>query len=221
MKHFAALLVLGFTVLFARADEPMIKVVVRQEAPTLAPGSYPTTPKTVYRLGPTKGRIEQAVDNDHHVQPLVIVDGKDAWFIDELSKTGKHMVDPSSDHTFYAPIVPNAEDQAVQGNDQLAVGGMQELRTFEIGHEMEFMRRHNVSPRAETEGDAKYSLYECTAQGYTLRLYLNQDSMVPAKSEVLQNGKLIVRLIYQQYQAVPADASLFRPPVGVKISEGQ
>ena len=170
----------------------MLKIVFRPETPGVAIDSALAQSQTLYRWTSTRGRVEKPLDPKTHVQQLFIADGKDGWFIDQVTKTGQHMVDPSMDHNFYAPIVPPPDPKSPAP-----------VRAFEIGHELDFMRSQNVSPRAVAENGTKYSLYECTTQGYTLRLYLNRDTMTPAKSEVLQDGKLLGRLVYLQYQSLP------------------
>jgi hypothetical protein len=204
-------LIVGLTLVFgaiAFADDPMTKIIFRQESTEVAPNSYAAKPKTIYLWQSTKGRVEQALDIEHNTQQLFIADGKDGWIIDEVSKTGQHMIDPSTDHNFYAPIIP-------QPNAQTPAP----LRSFELGHELAFMREQNVSPKAVTESGRKLMLYECEGAGYTLRFYLAFDDAKPVKSEVLQGGKVILRLIYLEYSTLPADPSLFAPPAGVKIIE--
>jgi hypothetical protein len=192
------------------ADEPMTKVVFRPDMPGLSPTAPGAQPKTLYRWQLTKGRVEESLDQDHHVQPLFIADGKDGWFIDEVTKTGKHMIDPSTDHNFYAPIIPPPSPN-----------GSAPVRSFEIGRELDFMNSQKVSPKSTVKDGQMLQLYECVQEVYTIDLYVSPTSGMPVESDVLKDGKLVVRLIYTEYSnSLPADPKLFAPPPDVKISEG-
>ena len=191
------------------ADEPMTKVVFRLESPTILPASPGAEPRTLYRWQATKGRVEEGIDSEHKVQPLFIADGKDAWFINLITKSGRHMVDPSADETFYAPIIPPESPKA-----------QVPIRNFEIGRELAFMNSQKIAPKPATKDGQALQLYECIQDGYTLDVYVSPTIGTPVESDVTKDGKPIVKVIYSEYSTtLPADPKLFAPPPNITISD--
>jgi len=191
------------------ATESMTKVVFRQEGPDVAPGSFGAKPKTLYRWKSTMGRVEQALDADHHLQELFIANGKDGWLINLADKTGTHLVDPSTDNDFYVPIVP-----AGKPNENPPI------RDFQIGRELDFMASQKVASKPVVKDGKTLILYECVKEGYTLDFYVSTSSGSPTESDVSKDGKLLLRLVYLEYSsALDPNPSLFQPPTDVKISE--
>jgi hypothetical protein len=193
----------------ASADDAVTKIVFRSQNPDLASDPIATEPRTLYRMGTTMGRIEEPIDSPPGGTSIFIANGKDGWIINLAGHTGKHLVDPSADQSFYAPIIPP------EGPNQPAP-----VRAFEMGRELAFMRSQFVEPKAVSKDGKKLSLYECTREGYTLQFYLNAETFMPTETDVLKDSKLLTRVIYLEYKTLPADPSLFQPPAGVKISEG-
>jgi hypothetical protein len=192
---------------FGRADETMLKVVFRQQAPDVPVDSFAAKPKTLYQWGKTKGRIEETPDPAQRLTGLIIANGRDGWIINLWNHTGRHFIDHGPTHNFYAPIVPNQQPNMPPP-----------VRDFRIGNELAFMKSHPGSLKGDGLNDQK--MYECTQQGYMLRLYVYPTG-TPAASEVWKDGKFVLRLIYDEYKtSLPADPSLFQPPTDVRISEG-
>jgi hypothetical protein len=209
MKIFRTATILLFLLAGAtRADETMTRVVFHQTGPGAASGSFAAQSRTIYLYESTMGRVEEIANPVQHRHGLVIANGKDAWIINLWDKTGRHMVDPSPDHTFYAPIIPPDKP-----------GDEAPVRDFELGRELAFMTAQGVSPQAATKNGKSYLLYQCAREGYTLRFYVSASSGTPEACEVEKNGQLIVQLIYTSYVSLPADPALFQPPPGIKISE--
>jgi len=195
----------------ARADaNTMSRIVFHQAGPDIDPASFAARPKTIYQWGAEKGRVEEATDPEHQLTGLLIVDGADAWMLNLYAQTGNHVIDPGPTHNFYVPIVPPTGAHAKPP-----------VSDFLIGHELEFMQHHQAQPVATQRDDKAAQFYQCEAEGYTLQLYVDATTRLPVESDVLKDGKVITRLIYDDYEpALPADPSLFRPPAGLLISDG-
>ena len=191
------------------ADEAVTKIVFRALNPKIVSNVAAAEPRTLYRMGTTMGRVEQPIDSPQGGTSLFIANGKDAWIINSADHTGRHMVDPSSDHSFYAPIVPPEKP------DQPAP-----VRAFELGRELAFMKSQFVEPQAVSKDGKNLSLYECTREGYKLQFYLDAKTAAPVETDVLEENKLVTRVIYLEYETLPADPALFQPPADVKISDG-
>ena len=210
MKILVALLVLALPAL-ALADDVMIKVVFRQEAPDIPAGSFALRPKTLYSYKTEQGRVEEVFDPAYNLQQVVIANGKDDWIVNLADKTGTHVIDPGPTYNFYVPIVPP---------DKSKPNAKPPLVDFQIGHEFEFMAAQKISAKPVTKDHKAALLYECVREGYTLDFYVDPVTNTPIETEVLQGGKLLARLVYLEYnRTLPPDLSLFQPPPNFKISE--
>src|ERR1700720_1001379 len=88
------------------ADElRMTKIVFRSMNPDTAPDSFGAQPKTLYRAGNKYLRIEEAPDPARGIHNLRIAREPDAWAINLLDNTARHIIDPGP--TFFArlPII--------------------------------------------------------------------------------------------------------------------
>jgi hypothetical protein len=211
-RCFAAIIVIFFLLTAAHAGEIMSKIIFRQEGPDVSPGSFAAKPKTLYLYGKEAGRVEEAPDPGRELTGVMIANGKDAWMINLWNNTGRNFIDSGPTHNFYAPIVP-----ATKPNSPPPV------RDFQIGHEISFMKNHHIHAQKVTRDGSSSDFYEAKVEGYTLQVYLdNNTRSVPTESDVLKDGKLIVRLIYEEYDpSIPLDPALFQPPAGVTISEAK
>src|SRR6266404_5316678 len=76
------------------ADEPsMTKIVVRASGPKIPAESYMARPKTFYLAGDKYARIEQELDRERGVRPLMIANEPDNWIVNLVTKTAQHIVD--------------------------------------------------------------------------------------------------------------------------------
>ena len=203
---------LKFLLLLGLADLPALagdhagltRIVLRDEGPNIPAASFAAKEKIFYRQGEFEGRVEEAPDPSQHLQGVIIVNGKDCWLVNLWDKTAKHMVDPSVDHSFHAPIL-----SAEKPNQPAPWPG------FELGREVEFMEGHGVPPVAK-DGALVYSY---TEGAYSADLQVDATSKIPLLVEVRRDGKLMLRLAYVFYATLPADESLFQAPTGVTITE--
>src|SRR5271154_3426713 len=89
----AALSTFGSTVSAGTTNETMTKMVVRTSAPDVPPDSFAAKPKTIWRVGRKYGRIEEVPDPILGIHGLLICNEPDAWMINLVDKSGKHIVD--------------------------------------------------------------------------------------------------------------------------------
>jgi len=189
--------------------EDMTKVVFRDTLPETKAGSFAAKPKTLYRSGTMKGRLLEEPDPALKLQLLLICNEKDAWMINLMNKTGKHLIDPGPSYGFHIAIVPP------EGGDPRA-----KAKDFEIGKELEFMKNRNVEPKEAAFKDKPALLYECKEDGLTLRTYVSPETKVPVATSVYNGDKLLAQLEYDEYvPSLPLDETLFSEPMGFEITE--
>lgn len=210
MNRLVLLLSFFLAVHLSSADETMTKIVYRGVEPRPPVDTFAAMPKTLYRIGSTCGRTEEAYDSAMNLQGLLIANGKNIWFINLATKTGKHFVNPEpTEHDFQASLVPPVRD----GKNQVLPA-----KDFELGREVEFMKSRNITLQVSVENGEKIQLYEAIEDGFTLRVYISPKTQLPIGSAVLKRGKMISRLAYDEYQlGLKPDRSLFRPPEGIDI----
>lgn len=82
----------------------MTKIEVRLEGPDIAAGSFATKPKVMYRSGSRYCRTEEALDSANEIHGLAIINEPDAWMVDLVSKTAKHITDSGPTLNCHLPI---------------------------------------------------------------------------------------------------------------------
>ena len=188
----------------------MSKIVTRDAGKWSEEGSFAAQPKTLYRLGKEKGRLEEALDSAQGLHNLFIVNGKDIWILNRVTKKGRHIIDTDATHNFHAPLIP-----PIKPDEPPPLGD------FEIGHEVAFMTDHQVKPQTVQQEGKPVERYEYNQDGYFLQVDVSPEKGVPVSVRVLKDKEEVVHLIYVEYvTGLPADPSLFAPPADFKISEG-
>src|SRR4051794_21069078 len=94
----------------------MTKVVLRDATPGVDPRSFAASPRTVYRVGDKKLRLEERPNPATGLHLLSVSDAPHAWLADLASKTVQHVVDPAPDGVVRFPVV------AVPGRRELTEG---------------------------------------------------------------------------------------------------
>ena len=189
--------------------EDMTKVVFRTLEPPSPEGSFAAKPKTLYRYGSTKGRLEEEPDPAMKLHGLLICNEKDIWMINLWDKTGRHIIDPGPTYNFHANIVPPTEP-----NKPPKIDG------FQIGYELAYMKGRGVVPKAISFNGVSVLLYESTDEGFILRVYVSPTTGLPLGVSVLEGPRTLTMLWYDEYlTSVKPDDSLFVPPAGLQISE--
>jgi hypothetical protein len=199
------------------ADElGMTKIVFRNMRPDITPDSFGAQPKTLYRVGDKYWRIEEAPDPAGGIHTLRITREPDAWVINLLDNTARHIIDPGP--TFFArlPIILTLKANGQADPDK-------EFQDLEFGNEVRFFRLH----KARDLGLRKVEEKDCNALaiksgGREATLLLDPDTGKPVEIEVTKDGKPDFSIRYLSYETdLPFDPSLFEPPQGLKITESK
>ena len=173
------------------ADPGLVKIVSSNISPDVKAGSFASKPRTVYRQGSYLARVEEVDDPVDRVHMVVIRSHSEGWTVDLRNKLARHSVGLPEE--VRVPVIP--------------VGP---LAALEFGHELEFMRSHGVQP--------KQGIYLYRQDPYQVRLVARSGK--PTLLEASQNGKLLLRLRYDEYlSGLPANPSLFQVPAGFQMTE--
>jgi hypothetical protein len=185
--------------------QPVTKVVVKFDSPQLAPNSSDRLPKTIWRSGKNKVRIEGVVsaETGHHM--LMVTDSPNLWFADLDTHAGYHTLDTGPDIGASVPVFP--------------VPGA-ELEGLEFGGESAYFRSHN----AKSLGLVTMNGRSCQRQDIETKEYVLIgcfESMTARPVVVgLRVGDKVYAFNYLEYERnAPLPEGGFQKPAGIKFTE--
>lgn len=180
------------------APARMLRIVTAVEAAGVPADHFASQPKTLYRFGNAKGRVEEALNRQTGMQILVIVNEPDVWMINRANMTGQHMVDTGSSLDFRAPILPGVKSDR--------------WKDFEFGCEEDFMKQ--AGARVESVADGK-TRYTHTADGVKASLLVNGKRR-PERLEI-ESAEARYAIKYVTYEDAELQPDLFARPDGVRL----
>jgi hypothetical protein len=206
-----ALLVLPASVAWAAecAPEKMVRIVARDVTPGIDPQSFAALPKTLYRLGNARGRVEEMPDAARGVHGLVVVNEPDGWIVNLHDKSGRHVVDPGPSPIFRAPILDGGELPPP-------------LRELEFGCELAFVQAYAPKPdgRVDAGGGLILDQHQVTRGAHRVAiLVLPKDRVIYSVSHY-KDGQVVRVVRYVAYQpGLALDTRLFSRPDGIRFAE--
>jgi hypothetical protein len=196
-----SLVVLSLDAAAKCAPKNVLKIVTTAELPGVAPDSFASAPRTLYRSGELLGRMEEPPNPETGLHLLFVINGADIWVVNRNDRTGQHLVDAGPDVGFGAPILSDIKSEY--------------WNNFEYGCEVPFMTAVGAAPQETPDGGR---LYVHTKEGITARLFATKDGR-PARLELSGPGNdfSLVYKVFEEVAEPPAD--LFAKPVGVQFVE--
>ncbi|HZT13675.1 MAG TPA: hypothetical protein VFA29_12760, partial [Candidatus Baltobacteraceae bacterium] len=79
--------------------------MLRDVTPGVVAGTYGAQPKTFYRVGEDKLRVEEGLDRQNGIHELIVVAEPNVWMINLFTNSGRHMVDPGPTFKTVAPVI--------------------------------------------------------------------------------------------------------------------
>ena len=211
MKLFL-LIVIAVPLLARQVPKVMIKVSVRLERSDLAPESFAAKPKVMYRAGSAYCRTEEMPDPEHGIHGLTIINEPDAWMVNLLTKTARHLVDSGPTFNCRMPIFHDGQMES--GPD---VKGLSEL---EFGREMEYFKEKGaLSSEGPVLQGKPTRVYASGVGGSQILLFTTGAPERPWAVARKQGDDVTESFWYGAYEELPFDAKLFTRPEGVKIEE--
>lgn len=181
----------------------MKKFEVRYVADDIDPSSFGAKPRTCYRAGDTYGRVEEAPDEPLGLHGLIIIAAPDVWMINLVDSSGKHILDKSTPAQARMPILAS---------------GQRAFKDLEFGKELQFFSDKGI---AATDGPVtdgvKTKSYKYSESSIDTELLVNSDNDPLRLTIATPHGKRT--LVYSNYKTLPFDASKFKQPSDISISE--
>lgn len=189
------------------APERMVRIVTRVATPPVEPGSFGAAPKTLYRLGTKYGRVEELPNPATKLHLLIVVNEPDVWMVNQLDRTGRHIVDQGPTFNFRAPIFEKDGMPPI-------------LLTLELGCERAFLAANNAKPAGEaTFVSRRCELQTVTAADFRVTICLGAGKE-PMRASIYERGALIFDMEYDSYQDdLAPNLKLFERPSGIAFSE--
>lgn len=172
--------------------------------------SFATQPRTLWRAGTKYARIAESRDLQNHIQGLIIISEPDAWMVDLVDKSGKHIIDSGPSFVVHLPVFDRH------------TGIKSKVNELEFGMEMSFFAQNNAthSSGAVIDGNPT-DRYEVAISDARLILWTDAISRKPLRVSLIE-GKQSQTYQYLSYDDnLPFDSSLFQPPDGISIEESK
>jgi outer membrane lipoprotein-sorting protein len=195
-------------------EPPVTKIVVRAGGPKIPAESYMAKPKTFYLAGDKYARIEQELDPERGVRPLIITNEPNMWIVNLMTKTAQHIVDHESPFEFHAPIVYQRKTKQQPESNP-------EFKGLNFGNEIQFFREQNPRDLGQRQLDGKnFNVLALKKGSIEVSLFVDPATGQPYQLDVVKEGKPSISFRYLEYKTnLPFQKSLFEPPDGVKISD--
>ena len=211
MKTLTLICALSVGALGQQLPDSMTKMVVTFESPAKPPGSFPTLPRTLYRVGTQYCRSEDPANPAEHMQLLTIVNEPDSWTVNLLKKKAEHYVDPGPKLECRSPIF---RDKQVKGDNDT-----NPFLELEYGLELSYFKGKGAEAKqGPVLREKPTNAYTVPIKDWQVTLYTTG---TPERPWALarQRGKTSETYWYGVYEQVPFDPLLFAKPEGVKIQE--
>jgi len=214
MRALSTICILSCLAFSQQSPEIMIKLAVRLESPDIPKESFAAKPKLMYRAGNGYCRTEELPDPEHGIHGLMILNEPDAWMVNLLTNTARHLVDPGPTFNCHLPIFRG--EQVKSGADL-----KNQLLELEFGQEIAYFKGKGATPK---EGpvlrDKPTNVYTSEVGDSQLFLFTTG---TPERPWAVARQHANIREIfwYGTYEQLPFDPKLFAKPVDVKIEEAK
>lgn len=190
------------------APAKLTHIVVENVTPGVAAGSFAAQPKSFYRLGSNKVRIEEAPDPTNGIHGVLVVAEPDVWLANLYTHTGTHAVDQGP--TFFAKV-------PVFGIADISP----KLLKLEFGCEADYIAANALKPaRIERVGDAQLEVYRIENSDDAVEVLETKGTHTPAFARYYRQGQLFMALRYDLYSVgIANDSTLFTPPANIHYVE--
>jgi hypothetical protein len=192
------------------APAKLVHIVTVDVTPGIPAASFEAQPKTLYRIGNDKVRIEEALDAANGIHGVIVDAEPNIWMINLYDGTGKHIVDPGPDFSAKAPIFGTPSS-----------GLSPKLLGLEFGCEAEFIAQNApTAVRSEQIGTARFDVYRVSDGPDAIEILEQSGTRTPGLARFYRGGKLLMAIRYDLYSiGLANDPNLFIPPSNVRYAE--
>jgi hypothetical protein len=192
----------------ACAPASLVHIVTTETTPGLDPQSFDAQPKSLFREGAKRSRLEEQPDDAAKVHALAVIDEPNIWMANLLDKTGRHIVDPG----------PTLETHAsVFADDRIAP----KILDLEFGCEAAYVAANMPKvDRVETIDGVPLDVHRLVDGTEAVEILQRPGVATPAFARYYRAGKLVWALRYDRYEIdPPSDPDMFTAPKGITYEE--
>lgn len=189
------------------APDHLVKVVLSDVSPHVAANSFESQPRTYYRMGNDRLRIEEALDEANGIHELIVVSEPNIWMVNLYDDVGKHIVDPGPTFFARAPLF----GRPLPGK----------LSSLEVGCESDFLAQNAAKPvRTEDVSGVSYDVYRVEDGDDAVEILERSGGGTPAFARYYHLHGLMAALRYDLYQTgLPNNPGLFSAPSNIHYTE--
>jgi hypothetical protein len=190
------------------APQKLVHIVTVDVTPGIPAASFEAQPKSLYRIGDDKMRVDEALDAPNGIHGVVVIAEPNIWMANLYDNTGKHIVDPGPSLFAVAPVFGVPEHAS-------------KLAALEYGCEADFIAANAPTPiRSEQIGSTRFDVYRVDDKPDAIEILEQSGTTTPAFARYYHQGKLVEVLRYDLYATgLPSDPNLFVPPSGIHYVE--
>ena len=160
------------------APAKLVHIVTTNVTPGIVPGSFQAQPKTLYRIGNNKMRIEESPDKASAIHGLIVISEPDIWMINLYDNTGHHILDSGPNLDAVAPVISFH-------------GVPAKITAMELGCEADYLTSNGIQPSGtEHIGSDNFTVYRISSGKDVLELLDRQGTVTPAYARYYHAGKL-------------------------------
>ncbi len=189
------------------APPNLVHIVFSDVTPGIQTEAFAAQPKSLYRIGSDKMRMEEAADPTNGIHGVIVVAEPNIWMANLYDNSGKHIVDPGPSLLAKAPVFGQVHPGKLAG--------------LEFGCEADFVAANAPKAvRTEEVVDSRFDVYRIEDGADAVEILEQPGTSTPALARYYHEGKLLYVLHYDLYSVGLAnDPNLFLPPSGVKYVE--
>ena len=200
-------LVLRHTGVCAETPSKMTHAIVQMSGTDISADSFSAKPKVFWRASNQYCRVDEEPDRQKGIHGRMVISEPDAWLINLLDKTAKHLLDRGPTFNCRLPIFAMDEEMLKS-----------KIGELEIGRELDFFHANGAKLITGPKLHFEANYYELRIADSVLHLVERVDIRAPILIGLVRGDKTY-EARYLLWDEVPFNADLFAKPTGVKIEE--
>jgi hypothetical protein len=192
----------------ACAPAGIVHIVTTETTPGIDPQSADAKPKSLFREGARRSRLEEQPDEANKVHALAVIDEPNIWMANLADRTGRHFVDPGPTFNTRA---------AVFSDDRISP----RILDLEFGCEAAFIAANAPKvDRTETIDGLALQVHRFVDGTEAVEILEKPGVGEPLFARYYRSGKLVWAIRYDLYDTdAPSDPAMFTAPAGVKYED--
>jgi hypothetical protein len=190
------------------APAGVVHIVTTETTPGIDPQSFDAKPKSLFREGAKRSRLEEQPDDVNKLQGLAVIDEPNIWLVNLMDRTGRHVIDPGPEQAAHASVFSDAKVSP-------------RILELEFGCEAAFVSANAPKvDRTETVDGVTLDVHRFIDGTEAVEILEKHGFDEPLFARYYRGGKLAWVIRYDLYDtAAPTDPAMFTAPTGIKYED--